>query len=243
MCIRNEKLMETFLQFTDRINSFEKPEMSLGDEYFSVSPSLERKVNTDNSFKNFYGDTVVFDLDGAVKEQINSCVDALYAAVPQCFCERLCPDTFHMTLHDLSNSATLSDCAEDVFLNELTVINKIRDVQKFKSANIKMKSNFIFNMVGTSLVMGLRPADAESYRVLTALYNIFDGVKKLNYPMTPHVTLAYYNINGFDAKAAKALENTVNRMNAEIAPAFSVNNLYYQKFTSMNNYVNILKLL
>ena len=57
--------METYKEFLDRINSFEKSEIDLGDDYFKGSGSIPLKVNEDNSFRPFFGDTVVFNLDDA----------------------------------------------------------------------------------------------------------------------------------------------------------------------------------
>lgn len=97
-------------------------------------------------------------------------------------------------------------------------------------------------MVNTSLVLGVYPASEADYRRLADLYCIFDEVKKLDYPFTPHITLAYYNVNGFDTRSAEILENTVNRLN-ENQLEFELDDLYYQKFKSMNGYADIIKLL
>ena len=40
--------METYKEFLDRINSFEKSEIDLGDDYFKGSGSIPLKVNEDN---------------------------------------------------------------------------------------------------------------------------------------------------------------------------------------------------
>ncbi|MBD5448935.1 MAG: hypothetical protein HDR28_02005 [Lachnospiraceae bacterium] len=76
------------------------------------------------------------------------------------------------------------------------------------------------------------------------LYSVFDNVKKLNYPFTPHITLAYYNINGFDLQAAGRLEDTISQLNNEMEfeIELDVRNLYYQKFRSMNDYIDIINL-
>lgn len=233
--------METYVEFLNRINSFEKKELVLGERFEWTS--LSKKVNADNSFRSFFGDTVVFSLSDDVKSELNKLTDILYSAAPSCFCERLVPHTFHMTLHDLSNSPVLGDVAEDMFRNELKIVEIKKALSAREIAPIKMKSNYIFNMVNTSLVLGLYPATENDHRRLTELYSIFDCVKKLNYPLTPHITLAYYNINGFDAKAAKALEAAVNSLNNKLNLQFTLGALYYQKFTSMNDYVDIIDLL
>lgn len=237
--------METYPEFLTRIDSFEKKEINYGNEYFKGNPSISMKVNPDNTFRNFYGDTVVFALDNAEKEKLAECVESLYRSAPECFCEKLIPHTFHVTLHDLSNSPVLRDVAEKLFENELAVVERIPEIQKHKKtkSTIKMKTTSIFNMVNTSLVLGLYPASGEEYQKIMEFYSVFDGVKKLNYPFTPHITLAYYNRNGFGLPSARKLENAVNQLNqSEMEIELNIDRLYYQKFKSMNDYIDIINL-
>lgn len=232
--------METYREFLDRINSFEKKEVSFGNTYFNGNPSIAQKVDERNMFRDFYGDTVVFNLDNVIKEKLETIVKRLYETVPECFCERLISSTFHMTLHDLSNAPLLEDVAAEVFYNELLVLEKREQV---KAVKIKMKTKYIFNMVGTSLVLGLYPVDETEYEKLMNLYVLFDEVKRLNYPLTPHITLAYYNVYGFSAESAGRLEKMVRELNdIEMEIELDVADLYYQKFRSMNDYINIISL-
>ena len=235
--------METYREFLDRINSFEKKKIDYGNKFFKGNPSISQKVGKDNVFSNFYGDTIVFALDDSVKVKLAEYVELLYYSAPECFCERLVPHTFHVTLHDLSNAPVLRDVADELFENELKVIEKMREIQKQKNEKIKMKSKCIFNMVDTSLVLGLYPADEGEYRRLMDLYFLFDSVQKLSYPFTPHITLAYYNVDGFDLHAAGKLEEAVNMLNKnEMEIELDVNHLCYQKFRSMNDYIDIINL-
>ncbi len=231
--------METYKEFLDRINSFEKSEIDLGNDYFKGNPSIALKVNEDNSFRPFYGDTVVFNLDDATKQKLKKIVESISAVAPECFCESLVSSTFHMTLHDLSNSPVLENVASELFHNELKALKIAENITPHK---IKMKSKYIFNMVNTSLVMGLYPADEEEYTKLMNLYYLFDDVKKLGYPLTPHITLGYYNVKGFSAESARKLENIVKELNAnemEFEIELDTKELFYQKFISMNDYINI----
>lgn len=229
--------METYAQFLDRINSFEKKELSLGEGDFAGNPSIKKKVDENNEFQAFYGDTVVFNIDDATKEKLAACVERLYELVPECFCEKLVSNTFHMTLHDLSNSPILEEVAVEIFCNELKVVEACKNIAAVK---IKMRSKHIFNMVNTSLVMGLYPVNENEYAKLMRLYSVFDEVKELSYPLTPHITLAYYNVNGFDAEAARKLETIVRELNEdEMEIELDIKELYYQKFRSMNDYINI----
>ena len=235
--------METYQEFLNRINSFQKSKLEFYCDHFKPSLSVESKVNKDNSFKNFYGDTVVFDLDSEIKNKITNIIDMLYDKVPECFCEKIISDTIHMTLHDLSNSPTLSDVSQDIFNNEINLINKLPTV-KIKHKSIRMKTKFIFNMVNTSLVLGLYPVNEDEYIKLIDLYGLVDEIKELPYPFTPHITLAYYNSFGFSVESKRKLEAVVNSLNKEtFLIELDTDNLYYQKFTNMNNYINIFKII
>lgn len=76
--------------------------------------------------------------------------------------------------------------------------------------------------------MGLYPVNEEEYNKLMELYYLFEDVKKLDYPLTPHITLAYYNINGFDMEAARKLERIVQELNAnEIEIELDTKDLFY----------------
>ena len=147
-----------------------------------------------------------------------------------------------MTLHDLSNSPSLSDISQDMFNNEVNIINNSSSFQ-IKSKTIKMRTKFIFNMVNTSLVLGLYPINEEEYAKLMVLYDSIDKIKSLPYPFTPHITLAYYNRFGFSENSKRKLETVVNSLNKEsFLIELNTDNLYYQKFTNMNNYINIFKI-
>ena len=228
--------METYNEFLDRIHSFEKKEIYLGDDYFRGNASIAQKVDKDNSFKSFYGDTIVFNLDDTTKEKLAEIVDSIYDVASECFCERLVSNTFHMTLHDLSNSPVLENIAVELFENELKAVKKAENIAVQK---IKMRSKYVFNMVNTSLVLGLYPVNEEEYNKLMELYYLFDDVKKVVYPLTPHITLGYYNINGFSVESARKLENIVQELNANVMEIeLDTKELFYQKFVSMNEYIN-----
>ena len=100
-------------------------------------------------------------------------------------------------------------------------------------------------MVNTSLVLGLYPADEAAYKKLMTLYEMFIEVKDLPYPLTPHITLAYYNVHGFNDVSARKLEELVYQLNCEelereMEIVLDVKELFYQHFDSMNHYINVL---
>jgi 2'-5' RNA ligase len=231
--------MERYGDFLGRVSAFEVAELDLGKSYFRGRASLCDKIDEENRLKAFFGDTVVFDLDEAVKNRISALADRLYSDAGDCLAERLSGATLHMTLHDLSNGTNLSEIRGKMAENE----EKIRRTS-LPSRTIKMKSTFVFNMVNTSLVMGLVPANEDEHEKLMTLYGLVDEIKRAEYPLTPHITLGYYNVHGFENAAAKRLENIVGRLNRreEIEIALDTKRLYYQKFTSMNSYENVISL-
>ena len=233
--------MEKYQEFLDRIGEFQLPDMDLGKSYFKGKPSLAYKIDDENRLKDFFGDTVVFELDDSTKAIIGKIIDEIYDTAPRCFAERLDNATLHMTLHDLSNSPNLHDVENEMERNLEEIKTKACD---FEKCTIRMKASVIFNMVNTSLVMGLVPVDENEHKKLMRLYGIVDEVKRAEYPLTPHITLGYYNVHGFDEESARALEEIVGRLNRKepLNITLDTEKLYYQRFTSMNRYENVLKL-
>lgn len=235
--------MEKYKDFSDRI-SYQSAELQIGSGDFTPDGRIYGKVNPDNSFKPFFGDTVVFDLDKRSKEKVSRLIDELYNAAPECFCERIKTGTIHMTLHDLSASDDLSAVSAEVFGNEVDLLRVIKENPP-EPRLIKMKTNFIVNMVSTSLVLALVPADEAEWNKLQELYDLIDKVRVCPYPfLTPHITLAYFNHNGFDERSARKLKAAVYELNKNgFIITLNTNRLYYQKFTSMNDYISVFRIV
>lgn len=231
--------MEKYTDFLNRI-SYQQAELQIGEGRFNPDKRVYEKVQPNNTFKPFYGDTTVFELDSCTKFEISEIIDVLYTETPECFCEKIDKNTLHMTLHDLSASEHLENVSSEIFYNEVKILQMLKN-KPIESETIKMKSNFIINMVGTSLVLTLVPESENEWNKLQALYDIINEVKVCPYPyLTPHITLAYFNHDGFDEISVQKLRNVVYELNRK---SFDItlytNKLYYQKFVSMNNYVSV----
>lgn len=231
--------MENYRDFIKRI-SYQKAELQIGKSHFDPDERVYEKVNRSNGFKPFYGDTVVFDLDRRTKAKIAGIIDRLYEIAPECFCEKIKEETIHMTLHDLSASDKLENVASEAFDNEVKLLRVLKDNPQ-KPVTIKMKTNFIINMVSTSLVLALVPENEAEWNKLQQLYDLINQVKVCPYPfLTPHITLAYFNYNGFDASSADKLKAKVYELNQNrFDVTLQTNKLYYQKFVSMNDYYSV----
>lgn len=236
------KQYESYNEFLNRIFSFENSNFSFGVEKFTPSASVPKKVNEDGTFKRFIGDTVVFDLDEAQKRLIKSYyVEPLYHVASNCFAEKFHESTLHMTLHDLNSSEYDDyDVLKKMFETEVELSERLRSVAS-EPESIRMVTTCVFNMVNTSLVLGLIPKTQEDYDKLMKLYHVIDEVCKLPYPLTPHITLAYYNRYGFEGKQLEVISKLVNELNStSFEITLSTSNLHYQKFVNMNKFFNIM---
>ena len=234
--------MESYSDFIKRI-SWQGSEFGADDAFFQPDGRVYQKVKQDNHFKKFYGDTVVFDLEKKTKKKVFEIIEKLYDTVPECFSEKLNESTIHMTLHDLSASDNLDNAGSQSFNNEIKLLEVLRN-NPIKPQTIEMRTNFVINMIHTSIVLALVPADESEWNKLAQLFDAIDSVKRLDYKLTPHITLAYYNFNGFDAGTVQKLKEVVRLLNKEsFEITLNTNKLVYQKFTSMNDYVSIFNLL
>lgn len=234
--------METFNEFLNRINSFEKLNFSLEQKFFTPEPSLKSKVNEKNEFENFYGDTVVFDLDEKTKNKIENIIEILYKEVPQCFCEKRVTDTLHMTLHDLTSSIDKSKIEHEME-NNLNNLKELLKNDPICDEKIKMRTNFITDFGHINLVLALCPINEEEYKKLMQIRNIIDRVKELEYKFTPHITLAYFNRNGFDIESVNKLTSKVRELNSKWSfdVTLDTKQIFYQRFENMNSYQNLYK--
>ena len=236
--------MENYEQFLERINSFEKLDFSLNKEYFMPDQSIYSKVNANNEFRNFYGDTTVFDLDIESKAKISKMIKKLYSATPECFCEKRLTDTLHMTMHDLCNSTSKKEIEEEM-KNNLIKLKEVLKEEPIPDQKIRMKTNFITDFGHVNLVLALCPVNEEEYKKLMKIRTIIDKVKKLDYEFTPHVTLAYFNSRGFDIESVMNLVKVVRRLNSteNFEIILDTKQLIYQTFTDMNSYNNVYYLV
>lgn len=233
--------MQSYQQFLERILSFETRELNI-DLPFVTNSSVKLKVDPQNKFRNFYGDTTVFNLEDSVKDKLAEYTEILYETLAECWAEPLEANTFHVTLHDLSNSPQLEDIAPQTYHNEINLL-KLLSQKKLAPQEIQMKTSFVFNMVNTSLCLGLYPINEEEYIKWMTLYNLMEKIKPLPYPSTPHITLAYYSPQGFNEIDGQKLRTCVQKLNERtLSITLTTANLYYQKFLSMNEYINIFKL-
>lgn len=200
---------------------------------FSTNPNLTKKANQTGAFLPFYGNTVVFDLAQDTKLALQSLQEELYRSAGWMLSQKLDPATFHMTLHDLVNGPERSDALlqsmEEAKKKALPMLAQWRG-----QAPLRMKTTWLFNMVNTSIVLGLAPADEDSWHRLDAMYTALESVVPLGYGLTPHITMAYFRPGTFTQYDLNRLRLALHPVGLEVALRFE--DLSYQEFRDMNHY-------
>ena len=203
---------------------------------FSTNHNLMKKVTHTGTFLPFYGNTVVFDLSSETKLTLQSLQEELYRSAGWMLSQKLVPSTFHMTLHDLVNG---SDVTEDLRDRMVMAEVKVKPIlERWKGQPpLRMKTTWLFNMVNTSIVLGLAPADEDSWRRLDKMYMTLESVVPLGYAMTPHITMAYFKPGIYTQYDLYYLRQALHPV--ELAVELRPEDLHYQVFQNMNHYENI----
>lgn len=217
---------------------------------FHTHDGLSRKVAPDGGYIPFPGSTVVFRPERQCRQVIRLMQRRLFHKLngTDMLASSLPLSTTHMTLHDLiSPEMCAADFADERrYAREVTdsisravkIVEEIR--RDYAGRRIKMVSDRIVNMVSKSLALLLRPQTEQDYELLLELYGRFDCIQKLPYPLTPHITLAYFRPGMLDGgRLGEAVDFA--QINPENAPVFEFHpeGLSVQRFLDMQTYMDV----
>ncbi len=206
------------------------------DGSFCTNQGLVNKVTEDGIVKPFYGDTVIFFLDEEAIQWLADIQNELYKACGWCLAQKLNPETFHITLHDLKSDPYRMP--EGMKERREKTIDIIQDARKTYRQGIAVNSRCMFSMVGTSIVMGFEPKTEDDCMALMTLYEKFQEVVPLSYPLTLHVTLAYYKPGVYKGNALNALQKVFQEIGREKREChLDMMRLRYSVFENMNCYL------
>ncbi len=200
-----------------------------------TTPNLTQKIAPDGTFRPFCGDTLLFTLNDAVRQWLAGLQEALYEACGDCLSERLSPQDFHITLHDLhSQPDTMPEAAK---VQRSQVQRALDEVRACYPHQLRLRSRCLFSMAGTSIVMGFEPLDSSDQIILASMYGMFQRIVPLPYPLTLHVTLAYYRPGEYDEATVRRLREAFCRIGREEKIIMvSSQALRHATFLNMNRY-------
>ena len=204
---------------------------------FTTNPNLRKKVDDAGNLLPFLGNTVVFLLDDDTKEKLRELQESLYQAAPDMLAQPLQMSTFHMTLHDLANGTPGQPGLQEYMSYTQERVSQI--LPDWKDASpLRMNTTWLFNMVNTSIVLGLKPADEESWHRLDEMYTALEFVVKLDYALTPHITMAYFRPGTHSQEQVHRISDALRNVDLDIT--LRMEDLVVQNFTDMNHYITVL---
>ena len=205
-------------------------------EPFVTRSGLSEKVDQEGRFREYPGNTVVFLLDERQQKFLGELQKELYDRAGFALAQPLESSTFHMTAHDLSNINTVGGSLQEAMSQTekqaLGVVGKYRAYPP-----LCMDTTWLFNMVNTSVVLGLKPADESTASQLAALYQELEEIVPLGYPLTPHITMAYYKPGILEGQNLETLRSALHPVSFRIV--IPMENLTVQNFKHMNSYETV----
>ncbi len=217
---------------------------------FPADAALMRKVGPDGRFAPFSGSTVVIRPQRHDVKIIRLMQSFLGQQLEDrgILSEVLPESTFHMTLHDLVSPETCVSAPGDRegYRREVAesaqkaaeLVDRIR--ASSGDLHFDMVSDRIVPMMSKSIVLLLKPRSEQDYERLMELYRPFDDIMALPYPLTPHITLAYFRPGLIDGDA---LGQALSR--AQVGPGnapeftFDARSLTAQVFLDMKTYRDV----
>lgn len=206
-------------------------------EDFTTNPNLRKKVDDTGNLLPYVGNTVVFLLDDDTKAKLRQLQASLYQAAPDMLAQPLQMSTFHMTLHDLANGTPEQPGLQAYMHRTQERVSQILPSWK-DDPPLELKTTWLFNMVNTSIVLGLKPADEESWYRLDRMYTSLEDVVHLGYALTPHITMGYFLPGTYTSEQVHRLTAALRKVELEIS--LDMKNLVLQNFSDMNHYETIL---
>lgn len=227
-------MLETLAQFRENRKYIWN---RLPESGFETASGCAAKVDKSGRLLPFYGNTTIFDLAEHDIAWLRKIQNALYDTCGDLLSDRLRPETFHITLHDLLSGTdwqTIEADAQRTLYHARQVVGGIRASFPW---GVHVRAKCLFSMVNTSVVLVFEPVDEENCRPLMEMHARLQEVVPLSYPLTPHVTLAYYRPGKIGTEQVKRLQAVFD--SAEIEDRImhlDVNRLNACTFTDMNHY-------
>ena len=230
-------MMENLQAFHARVDGFQRDSLP-HEGPFTTKPLLVEKVAPDGGLRPFFGNTMIFDLPAEVQLQIARMQVTLHHRCGWMLAQPLTPSTLHMTLHDLLNGvdeAALREPVRQTGEQARAILHELRkEVQP-----ICLTSTLAFNMTGGSVCLGFAPDTEADCAALMGMHARFQAVVALNYPLTPHVTLAYFRPGTYGPEEVAQLAAALAEINTlpPVHITVDADCLHYYRFTDMNTYI------
>lgn len=231
-------MLETLAAFHARVDGFQHDSLP-HDGHLTTKSLLVEKVGPDGQLLPFFGNTMIFDLPQDVQLQIARMQLILHHRCGFMLAEPLGSHTLHMTLHDLLNGVDADALAEPVRQTGIRAKAILTSQRAAGIPPIRLTSTLAFNMTCGSVALGFAPDTEEDCAALMIMHAAYQDVVALNYPLTPHVTLAYFRPGTYSPEEVAQLEEALHEINAlpKVHITVDAGRLHYYTFADMNTYI------
>lgn len=228
--------METLADFDERVGAFQTDSVPV-EPVLGLPASLEEKVaRRVGVLRPFYGDTIAYFLDDQDRELIGAIAHDLHGRFGESLSLPLPVEMAHVTLHDLHSG---SDRARVWPLVEACAATAAELVARARAIGpIRTRCTAVFNLVNTSVVVGIRAVDEREHHRLLSARALFDEILPSG-PFTPHITLAYYRPEAPAALPPDELRATLRELTGAVGDRpvdLLPERLQALHFDSMSNY-------
>lgn len=229
---------ETLQEFHARVDGFQRDSLP-HDGHLITKPLLVEKVAPNGGLRPFFGNTMIFDLPAETQLTIARLQLLLHHRCSGMLAHPLAPDALHLTLHDLLNGVDAAALAEPLRQTGEQAKALLAEMRAAQLPPVRLTSTLAFNMVNGSVALGFAPDTEEDCAAIMGMHARFQAVVALNYPLTPHVTLAYYKPGAYGPEAVSALAEALRELNTlpKVRLTLDVNGLHYYRFEDMNTYI------
>ena len=230
--------MESLREFHARVDGFQRDSLP-HDGPLTTKPLLVEKVAPDSTLLPFFGNTMIFDLPVETQLEIARMQLLLHHRCGWMLAQPLAPATLHMTLHDLLNGVDAAALAEPVRRTGEAAKAILHRQRAAQQPPIRLTSTLAFNMTNGSVALGFAPDAEADCAALMSMHRDYQSVVALDYPLTPHVTLAYYKPGTYGPEDVTRLTEALREINElpKIRITVDAACLHYYTFTDMNTYI------
>ncbi|MFS0725462.1 hypothetical protein [Paenibacillus sp. 1P07SE] len=222
-------------------------ELGRRQEGWLISEGLHKKINPDGTMNDFYGATTVIKLSERDKARCRAMQQEVLALVPGMLVP-VGPDTFHFTIHALSNpynvpGGTNSAIQRDIIAREEAVIAELREIRALhgdKRLRLRMLGA---STAGNDVVsLKLAPADTPDESLLVELFRRIERVCPLGKRYTPHITLAYFKPQAYPQAHVDRLYEGLRALSRTVHEdlILDVRDLVYQHHYSMDDFRDVV---
>lgn len=209
---------------------------------WSISDGLSSKIKGDGTMNDFYGYTTVIPLREADQVRCQQAQQWLLDRLPHRLVQLL-PETFHLTIHALSNERNtaggVDKVQERMSQDEPQVEQIFREIaERYAGRHINMRALGVSTNTRDVVSIKYVPEAADDYALLMELHERIRELSPERGTYMPHVSLCYFRLDGLQPSEIDVLYQTMDEINRSLKLdiVLDVNRFVYQMHRHMNDF-------